>query len=186
MLRGSGEDDLRGTSKCSGSLCPSCSSWVSVCWCHLMAPLEEPSGQGLASRTHPTPQPGAGQLGGTRAAPAPGIGHLSGDGPRLDQDMVPAQWHPWVGKGGLWGAGEQPCCDTTGAGPNDLWGLTRGPGPWAEWGEPWGWGELSRSNQVWECPQGLGLSCVRWPLRACIPCSLQPERNQFMCSQRSL
>jgi len=62
--------------------------WLPLLRCHraqgslrLGHPYGGPSGQGLAARPVPPPQPGAGQPGDTRAAPVPGIGHLPWSGP---------------------------------------------------------------------------------------------------------
>lgn len=76
------------------------------------------------SQAHPT-APGRSRVAGvTGAAPAAGIKHLpgdrNGDRPRLGWDMGPcqglAQWSPWPGRAGLWGAPDGPCCSVTGAG----------------------------------------------------------------------
>lgn len=42
----------------------------------------------------------------------------------------PGSGGPWLGREGLWGAGDGPCCSIAGAGADDPRGLTWGPGPW--------------------------------------------------------
>lgn len=79
----------------------------------LQAPLEGPSGQGLAAWAYPTAQPEAGQPGGTGAVPAPGVGHLHGDGRWARGWARLSDTHSLVG---LWGTGDQPCCGVAGAG----------------------------------------------------------------------
>lgn len=69
--------------------------------------------------------------GGTSAAPVPGMGHLSGDGLRLG--CGPGSGIPWLGKAGLWGAGDWPgwgAAGTGAGGPRGLqWCPAKGGGP---------------------------------------------------------
>lgn len=82
--------------------------------------------------------------GGSRTSPSPGrwalpwewteerLGHRLVDEP----DSVNAQ----LSKAGLWGAGNWPCCDSSGAGAEGLGGLKWGPGLWAGFESTWeGW-----------------------------------------------
>ena len=78
--------------------------------------------QGIPARTCPTTPARSRAAGGTGAATAMVTRHLLGDrdGPMLGWDvglqMDPAQQGPWLGRAGLWGAGDGPCCSIAGAG----------------------------------------------------------------------
>jgi len=75
---------------------------------------------------------------------------LSGDG-----------WAEVHGRAGLWGAGDWPCWDFTGAGAGDPRGVTWGPGLWAGWGEPGGAGIGSDwDRQSWQCPSFTSLKAA--------------------------
>jgi len=91
-----------------------------------------PSGKAWQPGPIPPPQPGAGQLGGTMAAPELGVGHLPWDGLKpgwnLDTRVDSDRQGPWLGRAGLWGAGDRPCCSITGAGADSPGGVT-----WVPW-----------------------------------------------------
>ena len=80
------------------------------------------SWQGLAARTCPTAQPGAGQPGRTRGRPSPGhqAPHWGWGWAEARPDtgvQVCLAWQgPWPAKAGLWEAGDQPCYSITGTG----------------------------------------------------------------------
>ena len=59
-----------------------------------------------------------------------------------------AQWGPWLGRVGLWGAGDQPCCGITGAGADGPGGRNGVLGPGKVGGSPGGWAAAVRPLSV--------------------------------------
>ena len=114
-----------------------------------------PGHQSRAWQPGPVPFPSQEQLGvpGQPQPQAPGTSPARGQ-PRPGQVVGPwvglARQGPWLGRAGLWGAGDQPCCSITGAGADGPREATQGPGPWAGGESPRGltWGSQGR----W-CPQ---------------------------------
>lgn len=70
--------------------------------------------------------------------------------------MGPAQRGPWPGRAGLWGAGDWPCCDITGAGTGGPGELKWGPEEMGRLGVRGALRELDRDSQNWQCFQGHG------------------------------
>lgn len=102
----------------------------------------------------PPPQPETGQL---RVAPCPFL--PCGWGHKMDLWVGPDQPGPWLGRPGLWGAGDQLFCSISGAGADSPGGLTWDPGACVGVGIFGKWG-----SGLW-CPQDPEIRPWTIPIR---------------------